>query len=403
MLPNLDTSAQQLERLNINTDSPQKKPSYERRRDTGLETPLSPTASTASSRAENIRYRETSYPANGIDPASGRHQPFAPSPPLSPTATFSSISQVSSGSASNDTSDFSSHWAKHVIKHVSSTRLPWIQEESRYHERQGSRERSFPNEDYNDVLALHWPEGLRVTLYCRPTDYRAKIVAQYRDYRGVPDYACLPLESLWLSREQGSLLRVNRRRSGSKSNQSLPWLTMKFTTIERLVLFAGTFMAMRSQDPIGGPQAIPVEDDELDNEVMEFSAPVRDNGYRHALRIFRDEVTGAIRLLASVHKGPMDRTPVWTSFITHTITSLEWCRRLDAKTVGLAELRQHLFIAKDRYDPAAVLAGDGSFLLEFERTKDCEGFLDTVAELRKFRLKKEMKPRSRATSRGRSK
>lgn len=38
-----------------------------------------------------------------------------------------------------------------------------------------------------------------------------------------------------------------------------------------------------------------------------YTSQIADDGYPHALRIFQDTVSGAVRLQASVHKGPMDR------------------------------------------------------------------------------------------------
>lgn len=152
-----------------------------------------------------------------------------------------------------------------------------------------------------------------------------------------------------------------------------PWVTMKFTTIERMTLFAGTFIAMRSQDASTQPP-VPVIDDELREEVSEFAGRISDSGFTHALRIWYDKITHSIRLQASVFQGELDRTPVWTAFITHFITSPDWARKVDRKTVALADLRLHIFSA--RYRP--VLAPSGAFMLKFETKDDCEAFLDVV-------------------------
>lgn len=330
--------------------SPQLKKSYERER------PWSPTDSTASSGTDATKFRD--------------RPPWAPSPPLSPTATISSISAVSSV-GSVETS--SRHWAKSVFTNVSSTPFPWNDEETRYHEQRNVPEHTYPSGEYDSVLNLIYPEGVRISLFCRPSDYRAKIVALYRDHNGHQDYGCLPLEALHLRRE-GSVLRLCRRRSSGKP---VPWVSMKFTTIERLILFAGTFIAMRSQDLVSQTPT-PVVDDEMRDEVMEFAGSIVDSGFSHALRIYRDKITRSIRLQASVRNGELDRTPVWTAFITHAIGSPGWCRQVDRRTVALAELRPHIYSA--RYRPQ-LTPSDG-FMLRFETRDDAEAFLEVIDSLR---------------------
>lgn len=329
---------------------PQLKKSYERER------PMSPTSSTASSASDQTRFRD---------------KPWVPSPPLSPTATMSSISQVSSAPSLETGSN---HWAKSVFQNVSSTPLPWSNEETRYHEQRGTKELTFPSSEYESVLNLVYPEGVRITLFCRAADYRAKITCLYRDFKGNSDYGCLSLEDLHIRRD-GSVLRICRRKPSGKP---VPWVSMKFTTFERMILFYGTFIAMRSQDSVS---PTPVHDDELRDEISEFAGSIIDSGFNHALRIYHDKITGSVRLQASVLKGDLDRTPVWTAFITHSITSPEWCRQVDKRTIALAELRPHIFSA--RYKPQ--LAPSGAFMLRFEMRDDAEAFLEVIDALREKR------------------
>lgn len=330
--------------------SPQLKKSYERER------PMSPTDSTASSTTDATKFRDKF--------------PWAPSPPISPTATMSSISAVSS-IGSVDTSP--KHWAKSVFRSMSSTPLPWSVEETRYHEQRGTKELSHPNQAYEMVIDFSYPEGVRIQLFCRLSDYRAKIVVWYRDYQENMDYGCLPLEDLHIRRE-GSVLRLCRRRSSGKP---VPWVSMKFTTIERLVLFASTFIAMRSQDSVAKAPP-PILDDQMRDEVCEYAGAIVDSDFHHALRIYHDKISGAVRLQASVVDGELDRTPVWTAFITHAIGSSAWCRQVDKRTVALAELRPHIFSA--RYRPR-LTPSDG-FMLRFETRGDAEAFLEVIHSLR---------------------
>lgn len=224
------------------------------------------------------------------------------------------------------------------------------------------------------MLNLVYPEGVRISLFCRASDYRAKIVALYRDHTGKSDYGCLPLEDLHLRRE-GSVLRLCRR---SSSGKPIRWVSMKFTTIERLVLFAGTFIAMRSQDSTSNPVP-PVTDSILADEECEFAGRIIDSGFSHALCIYHDALTKSVRLQASVLSGELDRTPVWTAFITHAIGSEGWCRRVDRRTVALAALQPHVFSARYR---AQLTPSDG-FMVRFETRDDAEAFLEVVEDLRR--------------------
>jgi hypothetical protein len=91
-----------------------------------------------------------------------------------------------------------------------------------------------------------------------------------------------------------------------------------------MVIFFCTFLALRSQD--AHRQVHDIRDYELDNEeeifggyvVLDYrvyipctktfvDSLITDDNYRHALRIYRDRISGAVRLQASVHDGEMKR------------------------------------------------------------------------------------------------
>jgi len=145
-----------------------------------------------------------------------------------------------------------------------------------------------------------------------------------------------------------------------------------------MILFAGTFIAMRSQDSSTSGPPPAVHDDELRDEVCDFASSIVDSGFRHGLRIFHDRITNAIRLQGSVLKGELDRTPVWTAFITHAITIPGWCGRVGKTTVALADLQLHVFSVM--YKP--YLAPSGAFMLRFDKEMDTETFLEILDELR---------------------
>ena len=96
-----------------------------------------------------------------------------------------------------------------------------------------------------------------------------------------------------------------------------------------------------------------------------------DDGYEHQLQILKDRDTGAIRLQASVLRkelkkcassrpeGPRltrPRTPVWTAFITHQVTSRTWMKKVDSTTIHLTELPQFIFTTD--YDPQLGPGGE---------------------------------------------
>jgi hypothetical protein len=97
----------------------------------------------------------------------------------------------------------------------------------------------------------------------------------------------------------------------------------------------------------------------------------------HALRIFRDRFTGAVRLQASVHKGEMKRSPVWTAFITHFLKTRAWLRRVDPKVVHVRELHRTVFTSEYNIERGS----QGWEVLKFTSRADADSFLDTVKEL----------------------
>ncbi|KAF7596463.1 hypothetical protein BBP40_001770 [Aspergillus hancockii] len=149
-----------------------------------------------------------------------------------------------------------------------------------------------------------------------------------------------------------------------------------FFTIEHMVLFFCTFLALRSQDC--GRPVDRIRDYELDDEEELFGGPIVDDNFLHALRIYRDRTSGAVRLQASVHKGEMKRAPVWTAFITNHICTRGWIRRADSKVILLRELHQMVFTF-EHYDPPRTSRGE--HILKFSNRSDAQGFVDTIAEL----------------------
>ena len=105
-----------------------------------------------------------------------------------------------------------------------------------------------------------------------------------------------------------------------------------------------------------------------------------DDDYLHALRIYRDRDSKAVRLQASVLRGEMkrlviatklsctsthtdmdSRAPVWTAFITNYLRSPQWLTRAGPDVVCLGELRRHIFSA----DYVPEQTNQGEHMLKF--------------------------------------
>ena len=80
-----------------------------------------------------------------------------------------------------------------------------------------------------------------------------------------------------------------------------------------------------------------------------------DNGYEHALRLFREKDTGVVRLQASVQRGALKRKPIWTAFITHQIYTPTWASHASSTMVVLADLQQFIFTTD--FDPQKTSTG----------------------------------------------
>ena len=100
-----------------------------------------------------------------------------------------------------------------------------------------------------------------------------------------------------------------------------------------------------------------------------------DDDFLHALRIYRDRDSKAVRLQASVLRGEMkrfvdcqeadesascthlaSRAPVWTAFITNYLRSPLWLTRAGPNTVHMSELRRYIFSSE--YVPEQTRHGE---------------------------------------------
>ncbi|OCT46958.1 hypothetical protein CLCR_02378 [Cladophialophora carrionii] len=177
----------------------------------------------------------------------------APSPPsLSPIATPASpVTTFSTLSRSSSVDPETKHWATKIFHNLPCTALAEDPSLSCcFGDVDGKRHRP-PDAEYERILQLKFPGGLRTKFYWRPHDYRSKIVCE-----------CL-----------------------------------NFTSYEWLVIFHCTVLSLRAHDTTSSFGNL---HHDLDGEALKFAGAIRDSGYKHALRLYRDKGTGAIRLEAAV-------------------------------------------------------------------------------------------------------
>ncbi|CAP91970.1 Pc13g09010 [Penicillium rubens Wisconsin 54-1255] len=302
-----------------------------------------------------------------MSPSSATSSDFPPSVPDIPLSPLTSTSATTTTSHSTSPDIIKEHWAKDTFGSSStSTPLPSVRERSHCRgEPYPGIKQSIKDKGFEELLqlqSLNDETDMRVSFYLRRSDHRVRILCKEPHRTGPSDYYCLPLNLLEILRD-GSCLRLCRRRN--RGTELVLWTQLKFTTLEDLVLFHNTFLALRSQDaghPIGE-----ILDHELAHERERFGATIREDGYTHALRIYKDRLTGAIRLQSSVHDGEMKHTPVWTAFVTHNLGKRSWLKSYDSRTVIVRDIKPVIFMSMDDYNPPQT--SQGHHVLEFEKPR----------------------------------
>ncbi|KAL8959971.1 MAG: hypothetical protein Q9193_003244 [Seirophora villosa] len=304
--------------------------------------------------------------------------PPAPEVPHSPTTTTTFSTQSSTASSSHN------HWLP-IVFATNRPTTPFRQtgEVSTVYgvNLPGSSARLAS--DYDKILDLPFEDGdLRVRLYHRNSDQRARIHCRLSRNGRSQRQACLPLTTLRVQR-QGSTLKLLRVDSTGHAREL--WACLRFLCYERLVLFYCAFLALRSEDsasPIGS-----LVDYELHGEKSIYAGgngrKIIDDNYQHALRVFKDRDSGGIRLQASALRGELKRkhdvlhsTPVWTAFITTHIHSSRWMRKAasSSNVIRLADLQR--FVFSNEYNPPL-----GQHELRFISSSDADDFMDRIDDL----------------------
>ncbi|KAJ5793673.1 hypothetical protein N7457_000272 [Penicillium paradoxum] len=323
-------------------------------------------------------------PPEPMSPSSGTFSDLLPSAPSVPGSPVTSTTATTATSYSAISDVIKEHWAKESFTSNSTNNpLPAVRERSRCDAvpQPGIRE-AIKEKGYEELLqiALNDESDMRVSFYLRESDHRVRILCKV-PHRGRPsDYWCLPLNLLEVLRN-GSCLRLCRRRNGG--TELVLWAQLKFTTMEDLVNFHSTFLALRSQDaghPVGE-----ILDHEIQDEEELFGGKISDDGYMHALRVFEDLDTGAVRLQASVHEGGLKRTPVWTAFITHNIGKRSWLRYHDSRTLMLRDTKAVVFMSAEDY--SLPQTPQGHLMLTFTSSADAKEFIKVVDEIAEDHLR----------------
>ncbi|KAE8370580.1 hypothetical protein BDV27DRAFT_140199 [Aspergillus caelatus] len=316
---------------------------------------------------EPLQGRRTSRSALGLAPTS----PTA-SNPYAPDSVDGDSNTDQPGSVSN-------HWVKTVFEtNISSTPIAEIGESSNcFGEPQDGVKTWLHDEGFEEALQLPFPGewDTLVSFYVREIDHRVRIVCDRVSVNETHDYHCLPLNLLEIVRVGSCLQLCRRRRQGQ---ELVLWLNLKFTTIESMVCFFGTFLALRSQDR--GRPVEHIRDYELDMEDELYGGLIFAGKDLHALRIFQDGSSRAVRLQASVYHGEMKNVPVWTAFITQHMKSEGWMRLMPPTLVSLRELQRVIFTFSDYSQPRTR---DGENVIQFTTEADAQGFVDVIIELSK--------------------
>ncbi|KAJ5888010.1 hypothetical protein N7495_008051 [Penicillium taxi] len=328
---------------------------------------------------ERPRPKHQTSPLSPLSPSSGG---FSDVPPVAPEAPSSPLTE--STSATTTTTTQSTHEAieYHWIKEIFTRPQPDPLELATVSEKAACFGDPHPGikqwlqeQGFEQLLQLEFNDeaNLTVYFYLRERDHRVRIVLKFPRRGRSSEYFCLPLNMLEVVRDRnGCILRLcRRRRSGT---ELVLWASLKFATIENQVSFFSSFLALRSQD--AGHPVEDIRDYELEGEEELYGGLILDDDYTHALRVYQDNGTGAVRMQASIYKGEMERTPVWTAFITQYLGTRGWLKEYDSRTVLVRTLKPIILMSPDYYNPP--LTNRGEWILKFKTRSDADSFLETM-------------------------
>ncbi|KAI1933662.1 hypothetical protein LOZ65_000298 [Ophidiomyces ophidiicola] len=300
---------------------------------------------------------------------------------------FSSPNENSALSASSyANSDFVDHWTLDVFgQHIdSSAPLNRSGEGSGCYACPVMDAREKLEKEYDELCQLDFPgkPQISISFFLRDRDHRTKVLCTVYTSKTRTVYSAMPITKLEIYRD-GSSLQLCVRHSEGKEGLYL-WAGLQFSSMEKMVVFYCSFLALRGQDGSG-----PIKkflDYELKDELYVFGGKIFDDNYIHALRIYRDHDTKAIRLQASIYEGDLEWVPVWTAFIQNYLKKKNWMRRSGTK-IYLSKLQRVIFIDSSDYSPQ--ITREGEHVLSFTSEDDANSFEYRIKDLIDFGTKQK--------------
>ncbi|KAJ6028159.1 C2H2 type zinc finger domain protein [Penicillium herquei] len=314
-------------------------------------------------------------PSSPVPQSLSNEIPVLPPPGSAPG--MSVAGSASTKQVAKDDAITINHWAVDIFSSISSkTRLPESPDKGEcLGDNHVGLKQVLEEQGFVKLLELAYnprSEGdFDVCFYLRERDRRARIMCRSKYLTRPNEHFCLSLNKLEVIRKESCLKLCRRRNSGT---ELVLWASIPFTYMESLVVTFCTFLALRSAD--NGWPVEDIRDYELDGEDELFGGIIIDDMYTHALRVFRDNLSGAVRLQVSVHKGPMNRAPVWTAFITHHLDRNSWLKVKDSRTVIVPDLKPIIFMMPEDYTPVTTEAGE--HILKFISKRDADAFVDLL-------------------------
>jgi hypothetical protein len=172
-------------------------------------------------------------------------------------------------------------------------------------------------------------DGLVAQFYYQPTTSCARLLlvqSTTSRQKPVTNYYCSFVTRLKLRRTETCL---DLHRLDKISNSYSLWARLAFVDYERLALFYSVFVALKDQDisalvPSTSKHDIDLKDTfridaeedyvYLPNEEI-YGGQIVFGSKRHALRIYKDKMSGGARLEARPLRGPKKHVPIWSAFI----------------------------------------------------------------------------------------
>ncbi|OHE92323.1 hypothetical protein CORC01_12385 [Colletotrichum orchidophilum] len=263
------------------------------------------------------------------------------------------------------------HWAEQIFS------LPLTSRTALKHTR--------PSAAYGPFQAwgqLNIPKEIKM-LFRRPFDEDRLALMTYLNQLNQTPYFLLRtyhLGAQWFSLRGTHELVIKREASSLQLDrwsvsQRAPklWASLYFKTWEELVLFHCTFVSLKARNTLTinmNPREF-----KLLGEKRLFQAQIFDDGFKHALIVYRDLATQGLRLHASVWDGELRYCPVWTAFVTHQSASPTWLHRKSGHRVWLKDVQLYVFC--EQYQQQHQRKGQaGAFEIDFVSEMGAKQFID---------------------------